>query len=82
MRRPLTVKVTTARTMLDCGKTTIFKLMKSGTLERVYIDGIPRITMESIERVTQSKKTRVSRVALENTRPAGVESSGRRRIDP
>jgi hypothetical protein len=54
--KPLAVRINTACQMLDCGRTKLSELVNSGALERVEINGAPRITMASIERLAQPEK--------------------------
>jgi excisionase family DNA binding protein len=54
---PIAVKGTTAAKMLDCGATTIWRLVKNGTLETIKIGSDTRITVESIRRVGTTTKT-------------------------
>jgi len=45
---PLVTTIHGAMKALGFGRTKTYKLIDSGTLERIYIDGSPRITMRSV----------------------------------
>jgi len=55
---PVAVKRATAAQMLDCGATTIHRLIKEGRLDTVKLGADERVTIESIKRFATARSAR------------------------